>query len=331
MITELSISSESLTLGYPLALLLPLLLAALYLLGRRRSLRSAICYPSVGLLQQLPQTLRQRVRKPLLASLGILAVIALAFGAARPFSQRLGSNTVEARNILLSLDLSRSMLAVDVPSGRGEISRITAVQVVVDEFIRGRTGDRIGLVVFGSEAYLQAPLTLDHDFLLKLVANLQQVDAGPATALGDGLGLAVKRVSALKADTQAVVLLTDGVSNSGHVSPLKAAQVAKDLGVKVYTIGVGTAVADPRSGKQPDFDERVLKQIATETGGKYFWANTLAGLKAVYQEIDRLERESAEDIRPVIVNEYYQQWAALTLLALVVMLILSVTVFRVVS
>jgi Ca-activated chloride channel homolog len=177
-------------------------------------------------------------------------------------------------------------------------SRLEAVQSVVSEFVEQRADDRVGLVVFGNGAFLQAPLTLDHKVILSLLEQLRPGIAGNGTAIGDGLGLGVKRTANLKTESRAIILLTDGANNSGKLNPIEAAKLAQKFGIKVHTIGVGSAA-------QADFDEATLKKIAAATNGVYFNAQDLSALKRVYDEIDKLESSSEKERQQNYITEYY--------------------------
>lgn len=273
----------------------PMVLLACVL--RRRAFETA-AVSSVSAIVGAPQSLRQILRAPVLWLLFAGGIIALTIALSRPQVQSLLTNKTEARNLMLVLDVSKSMATVDFDS-RGILSRIGGVKDVVAEFIKARSRDRLGLVVFGSSAYLQCPLTLDHSLIKQLVNLLQAGIAGDATAIGDGLGIALKRMRAYDPKTSAVILLTDGVNNSGQVTPLKAAELAREMGIKVHTIGIGSSGSQmgffSGAGLSAEFDEHTLKKIAEITGGTYFNADSLEGLKEVYAEIDRLERSENEE------------------------------------
>jgi Ca-activated chloride channel family protein len=229
------------------------------------------------------------------------------------------------------------MAAADFGGPYGVATRIQAVKSVVNEFIDGRVGDRVGLVVFGSNSYLQSPLTLDHTVVKSLVSRLQVGMAGDGTAIGDGLGLALKRVQGVEGDSRAIILLTDGVSNAGKVNPLQAARVARDLQIKVHTIGIGKRgsggfftlpgrLSLPQSGRA-EFDERTLKLIAEITGGVYFNASNIQDLQKVYKEIDKLEKIDAEIPTRKEIDERYAMYAAWGMLFFLLYLAFSRTYF----
>lgn len=317
--------------AYPLWLLAPFVFAALALVGRPQTIRAAP-FPALHGLQSLPRSWRQRLRAPVLGGLFATTVIALAIAAARPQNSATVESPSQSRSLILALDISRSMATRDFEGsfGRGTLSRLEAVKAVVRRFIEERGEERLGLVVFGSSAYVQAPLTRDHTVVAELVSRLEVGLAGDGTAMGDGLGLSLKRINDIPAPAKAVVLLTDGVSNSGQVNPLKAAEVARELGVKVYTIGIGGAATDPRlAGRaQTEFDETTLKEVARVTGGLYLNASSVDGLQEVYSEIDRLERAEFEEPEHRIVDELYPRFLWVALLAYLAYSVGAATVFR---
>ncbi len=281
----------TLTFASPLGFILPVLLAFFWLIQKPST--KGLGTGSSLLFANIPKTLRQRLRAPVLGALSVLFWIALSIAAARPQSVIVQNDSVHARNLVLALDVSRSMGTADFESAIGQLPRIHAVQQVVREFISSRPLDRIGLVVFGSKAYVRAPLTSDHLLLTQLVADLEIGMAGDGTAIGDGLGVSLKRIKDTPEGTRAIILLTDGASNSGTMHPLKAAELAAKLKVKVHTIGVGAAGTLTVVGAE--YDEVTLKKIAEMTGGTFFNASSLDGLRTVYKEIDRLEQ--SEDNR----------------------------------
>lgn len=300
------------SLAYPLLLLAPFPLLLLFVARRRSS--SAVPYPSLSLLKGLAPSLRQRLRRPVLASLTTLFLVLLGIAAARPQIIDTVTLSLHSRNLILALDLSPSMGTEDFSGPLGRASRLDAVKAVVAEFIKNRPTDRIGIVVFGKGAFLQAPLTLDHNLLVDMVKRLEIGIAGEGTAIGDGLGLSVKRIADLPGESKAIILLTDGVNTAGEVNPLKAAGVAADLGIKVHTIGVGSR--DMRTRTLPgtfgartvtavEFDEETLRAIADITKGVYFNAANLDELRKVYRNIDRLEKTVNDDPRRRAARELF--------------------------
>ena len=318
------------TFAYPIVLLVPIIF--LMVRGLRRRKESPVLFPSSSFLKDLKPTLRLKLRGPLLFILHTLFIVLLSVAAARPQKITFMEQSYAARNLMLTLDISGSMKEFDFRLHGRMVNRLEAVKYVVSQFTKGRLGDRIGLVAFGSHAFLQAPLTLDHDLLVHLVSLLQVGIAGDGTAIGDGLGVSLKRLRDVEAESKAVILLTDGVNNSGQVNPLQAAKVAKDLGIKIHTVGIGTrGTRSPRGifqfGQTSEYDEKTLQQIAEISGGVFFNAQDLEGLERVYSEIDKLEQSSEDEPAKRIVDELYWNYAGYSLLALLAYLILANTIF----
>ncbi|HSA59762.1 MAG TPA: VWA domain-containing protein [bacterium] len=240
---------------------------------------------------------------PLLLRLTAASLMILAL--ARPQTGRKQTEILsEGVDIILTLDTSGSMRAMDFTIGGREVTRLDAVKAVVSDFLQRRPGDRLGMVVFGEQAFTQAPLTLDHDLLQTLLQDLTIGMAGDATAIGSAVGVSVNRLKDLKAKSKIVVLLTDGRSNAGDLTPKQAAEAAAAFGVKIYTIGVGSEgpapfVIDSLFGPQTvyqeaDLDEPTLQEIAEITHARYFRAKDTKSLSEIYGEIDRLEKSQAK-------------------------------------
>lgn len=240
----------------------------------------------------------------------------------------------EGRNIMLVLDLSGSM-ALDDMTWRGRpATRLAIVKRTAEQFVRERIGDRIGLILFGSRAYLQTPLTYDRHTVLLRLEDASVGLAGQTTSIGDALGLAVKRLQNVPAKGRMIILLTDGANNSGVLAPLKAAELAKLDEIKVYTIGLG-AEGDPRAfngvffnmNASPDLDEKTLQAIAKVTGGRYFRATDVQSLQTIYETINQLETVTQEDatIRPQ--HDYYPWPLALALFLLLYWLIKKIAIW----
>lgn len=226
------------------------------------------------------------------------------------------------RDIVLALDLSGSMQLEDMQWQGRAVDRLTIVKKTAEEFIRGRGGDRIALVLFGSRAYLQTPLTFDHRTVLHQLNDATIGLAGQRTAIGDAIGLSVKRLQNVADSGRVIVLLTDGANNAGVLDPIQAGKIAADEGIKIYTIGIGANQMVIRSifGEQvvnpsEDLDEEALREIANLTGGEFFRALDTADLERVYDKIDELEptENDAQLLRPV--TEYYY-WPLLLALLL---------------
>ena len=311
------------TFQTPLALLLLLPLISILLLRKKRT-RSAIPFPGVALLSLLPQTLRQRVAY-LLPWLQVAAMISMIVALARPQLVK-SETTVTSRgvDIVIALDLSTSMLAVERGSVDRTRSRLVIAKEVTRDFITRRPGDRIGFVAFAARPYPVAPLTLDHDWLTTVLDRLEIGSIEDGTALGDALLAAVNRLRSSPAQSRTVLLLTDGRSNVGETTPGTAAAAARAVGVKIHTIGIGGKapalfpVVDPLGGIiwreiNADLDEVALQEIAATTGGSFFRADDAAALRSVFQEIDKLERRPIEEKRHQSVRELFSPLLLTTL------------------
>jgi Ca-activated chloride channel family protein len=273
-------------------------------------------------LRHLPFVLRQVV-------FALLIVV-----AARPQSSNSWENvTTEGIDIIISLDISGSMLAEDFKPNRLEASKSVAM-----EFISGRPDDRMGLVVFSGESFTQCPLTTDHAVLLNLFQGIQSGIIEDGTAIGLGLATSVNRLKDSDARSKVIILLTDGMNNRGEIAPITAAEIAKTFGIRVYTVGVGTLGTAPYpfhtafgiqyQNVKVEIDEKVLQEIAGMTGGKYFRATNNQKLKEIYQEIDKLEK-SRIDVKEINTKtEEYQKYLSLALLLLLIEISLRLTLFK---
>jgi len=290
------------------ALALPALLALLHLLRDTRRNATRVPLPTLGALSTGPLDLRALLR-PLSRALGLAGLAVLLLAMARPQSKDSWQDVKrEGIDIMMAMDLSGSMLAKDLRP-----DRLDAAKRMGTEFIDGRPNDRIGLVVYEGEAFTQCPLTTDHRVLKELLNSSRSGLLEGGTAIGMGLATAVNRLRESEAKSKVVILLTDGVNNRGTIEPTDAAQIAASMGVRVYTIGVGTRgkalmpVARYANGQyrydyvDVDLDEPTLKQVAETTGGRYFRATDERKLREIYQEIDRLEKTRMK------VTEYSQR------------------------
>jgi len=327
--------------AYPWVLSLLLLLPLLAILRGHRGPAPAIEYSGLSLFMGLG-----RVRKVQaggwLSALRYFVLFCCIIALARP--QRVDTSTqVQESGIdmMLAIDLSPSMEALDYHKNGEEISRVQVVRETVGSFIQARPNDRIGMVVFSGEAYLMSPLTLDHDWLLQNVDRLHTGSwVGDATAIGSALAVSANRLRDVKSKSKIIVLLTDGANNAGKITPLAAAEAAHALGIKIYTIGAGSSdVAkfprqDPLTGRTVyttipvDIDNDALQKIADIGGGKFFRAADYDTLKRVYQEINQLETTKVAIKHYHHVKEYFL-WALYPgLLFLGLEIILAHTRFR---
>jgi Ca-activated chloride channel family protein len=265
-----------------------------------------------------------------------VAWILLVVAAARP--ERIGDELdvpVSGRNLMLAVDLSGSMDQKDFELGNLRVDRLTATKAVASDFISRREGDRIGLILFGERAYLQVPLTLDRETVKVLLLESFIGLAGEKTAIGDAITLAVKLIYDLEGDPgeQVLVLLTDGANTAGEVQPMKAAELARQVGLRIYTIGIGAEQLEVSSliggrrniNPSADLDEKTLTGIAEMTGGRYFRAKDTAGLQDIYRLVDELEpvEEPEAGFRPVKSMFYLPLAASFALAALLGLISLS--------
>ncbi|MGR8950110.1 MAG: vWA domain-containing protein, partial [Gammaproteobacteria bacterium] len=239
----------------------------------------------------------------------LLAWILFVIACTRP--QWLGEPVevpISGRDLMLAVDLSKSMLETDFVINNQSIDRLTATKKVAGDFIEQRVGDRIGLILFGTQAYLHVPLTFDRKTVTQLLDESVIGLAGPSTAIGDAIGIAVKRLRENDAEDKVLILLTDGANTAGSIDPIRAAELAADNGLKIHTIGIGADEMMVRRlfstfkvNPSRDLDEETLTTIAESTGGKYFRARDTEELAKIYAEIDRLEpvERGGEHFRPV--------------------------------
>ena len=314
-----------------LLLLLPVMVFLHWKIRTRR--RTDIRVSSLELLRNYAPSFRQRIGwLPLVCRLLAVAMIIVAL--ARPRSSSKGTNvTSEGISIVLAMDVSSSMLAEDLRP-----NRIEASKRVASEFIEGRPTDLIGLVVFSGESFSQCPITSDHSVLLNLMDDIKSGVLEDGTALGEGLATAIARIKDSKAKSKVIILLTDGVNNSGSIAPLTAGEIAKTFGIRVYTIGVGRNGTAPYPFKTPfgiqyqnvdvQIDEAILQQISEATDGKYFRATDNRKLKSIYAEIDKLEKTKVEVTEFRRYSEEYLPWALIAVLLFAVEIMLRYTVLK---
>ena len=329
----------------PLILLLLFLLPLLlwYREWVRRTRRGALRFSDLGRLRKIRPSASVKLRHSV-TFLRLLALALLIIAAARPQTseQILQSNYAEGVDILIALDCSGSMQAMDLDLRKR--NRLDVAKELTADFISKRPSDRIGLVVFSGDAYTQCPMTLDHDVLLEILKGVSLTMGGTipdGTAIGLATARCLKRLENSQAKSRVIVLLTDGMNNAGEIDPLQAANIAKIQGVKIYSIGTGS-----RSGSAPvwvehpflgggwqnvavDLDEKSLTEMADVTKGKYFRAGDRNELKGIFDEIDRLERTQFEDLGEHRYRELFGFFAGLAVACLLLEILLSQTVYRV--
>jgi len=328
------------TFAHPWLLLLLLLLPAFAWLKGKRGHPPAFLYSSVQLVRAVLNVSRSR-SGGFLAALRWLTLVVLIFALAQPRLTR-SQTQVKASgiDIAVAIDLSGSMASEDFEVGGGRLSRIAMAKTVLKKFIEKRPNDRIGLIAFATDAYIAAPLTLDHNFLLQNLDRLElDVIDGSHTAIGSGLSTAINRLRDLKSKSKIVILMTDGQNNSGKLAPLTVAEAAQTLGVKVYTIGVGMRGNAPmpvhdmfgRKAYQMvpvDIDEDTLTKIAGMTGGKYYRADNAEHFQEIYAEIDKLEKSEAVVKKYTEFNELFKWFILPGVALLLVEQILKHTIMR---
>lgn len=301
-----------------LAVIIPLLVAYYIFVARRGATLTVSTLGS----RRAPRTLRYWLRDvPMLLRMGALSMFIIAL--ARPVDEYVEREvTTEGIDIVLSMDISGSMLARDF-----QPDRLTASKKIASEFVADRFGDRLSVVAFAGEAFTQCPLTSDQATVQTMLGRLRSGIIEDGTAIGNGLGVAVNRLRESGAKSKVIVLLTDGVNNRGQISPVMAADIAAEMGIKVYTIGVG------REGKAPypaqdifgnmttvmadvEIDEELLRDIAAKTGGHYFRAEDNEALKSIYNEINAMEKSDVQVTEYTFYTERFIEWLLLGLLLL---------------
>lgn len=319
-------------------LLIPLGALAFYLWWRRRQ-RLGLKFSS---FQLVPQNKSWRIYLSAVIPLGqILSMILLIVALARPQkSDEMTKRNVEGIDIVITLDISDSMLIEDMPP----INRLESAKETIRDFVKGRVSDRIGLVLFMGEAFTKIPLTLDYDMLVDELSTIQPsrtIKMG--TAIGVALANSVARLKDSKAKSRVIIFLTDGENNSGTIDPETALEIAKSEDVKIYTIGIGkdgetklpVYGVDPFGRKVKTYqpfhsavNEELLKKMADETGGKYWRATSYSGLKEVFEEIDHLEKTNIEVHKFTRYTELYQEWLKAGILLLVFSFFLKYILLR---
>ena len=314
-----------------LLLLVPLTI--IWYILRHKKQEAFVNFSDLKGMVKLPKTWKAYLRH-LLFALKMAALSLLIVALARPQSSSTNSTSnIEGIDIVMAMDVSGSMLARDLKP-----DRLTAAKNVASDFVKGRPGDRMGLVIFSGETFTQVPLTTDHGVMLNMLAEMKNGLIDDGTAIGDGLATAISRLKDSEAISKVIILLTDGMNNAGSVDPYTAAEIAKLYGIRVYTIGVGTYGTAPYPvqtmfGTQMqqikvEIDEKLLATIANSTGGKYFRANNNKKLDEIYQEIDKLERSKIEVTEFRRYHEEFYPLVACAIALLLLEFLMRKTIFR---
>ena len=310
-----------------LLLIVPLLIA--WYVWKNKKMNSSFVVSTTKSIAQAPHIRQWYLHIPF--ALRVIVIMLIITALARPQSSLSHKQVeVEGIDIVMALDVSGSMMAMDFRP-----NRLEACKSVIKTFVENRPTDRIGLVLYSGEAYTKCPLTTDHVTLLEAIESSKNGQIEDGTAIGDGLGTAINRLRESTAKSKVIILLSDGVNNTGYVDPLSAADIAKEYGIRVYTIGCGSMGTVPYSTPQGVFyaeteiDEQLLKNIAQETGGNYFRAASKDKLKAVYDEIDKMEKSKITETQFTNKNDEFFPILLLAVILLALEIILSQTILKV--
>jgi Ca-activated chloride channel family protein len=317
-----------------LLVLVPILAVWFYMVDKKDS--ATLTMASTKGFEMKPSILSKL--KPLLSVLRLFALALLIIALARPRNVSVSKRTKTNKgiDIVMAIDVSASMLARDL-----EPNRLEALKKVANEFVNQRPNDRIGIVVYAGESFTQTPITSDKRIVRNTISEIKWGELDGGTAIGMGLGSAVNRLKESKAKSKVIILLTDGVNNTGFVDPKTATELAVGLEIKVYTIGLGTNgtasfpyAKDPKTGKllfrnsPVEIDEELLQYIAKETGGTYFRATDNLKLKAIYEEINKLEKTEIEEFKYYNYQERYRLLVLLAGLFILIEVLLRHTIFK---
>lgn len=316
---------------FGLFLLIPFMIWWQY--SRKKADNPSIRLTTIAGIKEVKPTWRVMFR-PTMFWLRVLSLSFLIIALARPQSSSVSESIdSEGIDIVMSIDVSGSMLAEDLKP-----NRIEAAKKVATEFVGNRPTDRMGLVIFAGESFTQVPITIDHNVLKEQISKIKSGVLVDGTAIGMGLATGVDRLRASKAKSRVLILLTDGVNNTGLIDPSTALEIAKRYKVRVYTIGIGSEGQAPYPVQTPfgtqkqmmpvQIDEALLKKIATETGGKYYRATSNKSLKSVYTEIDQLEKTKIEVSSYKQYAELFFPFALLAIIFLLAEMVLRYTVFK---
>ncbi len=326
---------SNLSFAYPYLLYLLLLIPVFVYFYVRKFKKnfSEINFSALSVFDGAAKSLKERlIHLPF--TLKMFALVLLIIASARPQTFSTGENVyTEGIDIVMLLDISGSMLAEDFKP-----NRLEAAKAVIDKFIQGRKTDKIGLVIFARESFTQCPLTIDYSVLRELLKEIKSGMLEDGTAIGIAIANGVNRLKDSKSKSKVMILLTDGVNNAGEIDPITAAQIAKDYGIRIYTVGVGTRGKAPYPfmtpfGKQyqmvpVEIDENTLKQIASITGGKYFRATNNRKLREIYNEIDKMEKTRVKVTSYKHASEKFYPFAAAGLILLLLEILLSNTYLK---
>ncbi len=326
---------KDISFAYPyllyLFILLPLI--AYWYFKKFKEKTAEINYPTLQYFADAPKSLKERLAHAPFV-LKLLGIAFLIIAAARPQSFSTGENIyTEGIDIVMVLDISGSMLAEDFKP-----NRLEAAKIVIDNFIKGRTSDKIGIVIFARQSFTQCPLTIDYSVLRKLLKEIKSGMIEDGTAIGNAIANGINRLKDSKAKSKVMILLTDGVNNAGEIDPVTAAQIAREFGIRIYTVGVGTRGKAPYPfmtpfGKQyqmvpVEIDENLLKKVASITGGKYFRATNNRKLAEIYREIDKMEKTKVKVTSYRNARELFYNFAFISLVFLFLDVLLGKTILK---
>ena len=314
------LAETSFVFANPWAFLLLGLIPLLLVLKGKKGQQGAVVFSSLHILNRLGPMTRSRAGGFRIA----LMMLALGFGIlalTRPqWVDKKTKTTESGIELILAIDVSRSMQVADFRIGGRKATRLQAAKKVTRDFVRGRQTDRIGVIAFAGRPYLVAPITLDHEWIEDSLERVRIGLVEDGTAIGSAIGATARRLEKREAKSKVVVLLTDGVNNAGSLTPVTAARLAKTLGIKIYTIAVGTygnyTVQTPAGPQhlQQEFDEETLKEIARIADGEYFRAQDISGLERIFGLIDKLEKTEIKKHMTVHAKDYFA-WFAIPALA----------------
>lgn len=317
-----------------LLLIIPLLIVWQWFKNKQQS--PELKFPGASLLAAQGANWLAKLR-PLLYALRLIAIALVIVAMARPRTSEENSKTKSAEgiDIVMAIDVSTSMLSKDLRP-----NRLEATKKVASDFITERPNDRIGMVVYAGESYTQTPLTSDHKIILNTMQDIKNGLIQDGTAIGMGLATAVNRLKNSKAKSKVIILLTDGENNAGEIDPMTAAQLAEEFKIRAYTIGVGTKGTAPTpyaydmrgnlvyKNLPVNIDEDLLKNIAKQTGGKYFRATDNEKLNEIYAEIDKLEKTKLQELKFYSYDEKFEKFALVAFILFGLELLLRFTVYR---